>query len=256
MWVVLHWLRFTDQNTCWTPIQFVSCSSLFEQIKSTDQNGWTPIQQVSHSPVFEQIRSTDHNGWTSRMWVALHCNCLSRLLVDPLLNTHPASELLYTVWADRWQMPQIHWPGWTHPSRLWVALQCLSRWDPLTRMAEHPSSEWVTLHCLSRSDALTRMVEHPSRLWVALNFLSRSDLLTRMAEHPFSEWVVLWCLSRSDPLTRVADHPSSKWVTLQCLSRSELGWWEWLSLAEHKSSMWVPSRVQTTWRMTNIICRM
>ena len=76
-----HWWE------CWTCIQTVSCSPVFELIRTTDKNGWHPsrlwvslhclswseqlmrmaktsIQGVSHSPLFGQMKITDKNGWT------------------------------------------------------------------------------------------------------------------------------------------------------------------------------------------------
>ena len=42
--------------------QEVSCSLVFEQIRTTDKNWSKPIQAVSPSPLFKQIRTTDKNG--------------------------------------------------------------------------------------------------------------------------------------------------------------------------------------------------
>ena len=38
------------------------CSPVFNQIRTTNNNGWTHIQWVSPSLVFEQIRTSDDNG--------------------------------------------------------------------------------------------------------------------------------------------------------------------------------------------------
>ena len=94
------------------------------------------IQLVSCSPVFEQIRST--STWVAKhpssLWVTLQC--LSRS--DPLtwMAEHP-----YRLWvALKCLSRSIHWP-----ERLDTHLASWS--DPLIRMAEHmgPSSLWVTL---------------------------------------------------------------------------------------------------------------
>ena len=156
----------------------------------------------------------------------------------------------------------------TSTSSLWVSLQCLSRSEPLTRMAGHAfsewvalafelirttyengwtwiqgvsyslvlnrsepliematwSSEWVALQCLSKSEPLMKMDDYAfaSRLWVTFQCLSRSEPL-RTAVHVFRLWVALQCLTwrRSKTLTRITEYVSSEWVTLQCLSSSE-----------------------------------
>ena len=170
-WIALWCLSRSDllTSTAQHPCNTV-CESLFsvwaDQIHWPELLNTHPIQCVSHSPVFEQFRSTHLNCSTpiqSSVWVALQC--LSRSLADPLIRTdhptNPVCESLSSVWADHWQ---IHWPEWLkHPSRLWVALQCLSRSDPLTWMAKHPSRQWVPLQRLRRSGPLTWMAEHPSR---------------------------------------------------------------------------------------------
>ena len=64
---IFEQIRTTDEN-CWTLMQQVSCSPVFEQI--TDKNGLTPIQRVSHYPIFKQIRTTDQIGWTPIQYVS------------------------------------------------------------------------------------------------------------------------------------------------------------------------------------------
>ena len=187
---------------------------------------------MSPSLVFEQIRTTDKR-----------------------LNTHPASESLFSVWAD-----QNHWQEWLNTHLACESLQYLSRSEPLTRMAGHASRKWVPLQCsmqinendwtciqrvsplqcLSRFEPLTRMAsrkwvplqcwvpltrmaEHASSLWAPLCFLSRSESLMRKAEHPSSLWVSA-VLEQIGQLTRKAEHPSSLWVPLQFLSTLELPW--------------------------------
>ena len=243
VWADLHWPEWLNTHPeC-------ESSSVFEQ-NQIHWPEWLNTHPGSESfSVFERIRSTDQNGWTVtpiQRVSLLQCSSLSRS--DPLTGT-----------AE-------------HPSRLWVALQYLSKLDLLTGTAEHgPSRMWVALKCLSRLDPLTWMAEHPSRMWVTLRCLSRSHLLTRMAEHPSSMWVffsvwadhIHWpewlnthpaceCLSVSDPvLTRMAEHPSSMWVGLQ---RSD--WLTWT--AEHPSSMWVTllclSRSHLEWLNTHPEC--
>ena len=51
----------------WLNMQRVSYSSVFEQIRTTDEHASS--QWVT--PAFEQIRTADKNGWTSRKWVSL-----------------------------------------------------------------------------------------------------------------------------------------------------------------------------------------
>ena len=124
-------IRSTDLNES-TPIQDVSYSLVFVQIteiRSTDWNGWTLIQAVSHSLVFEQIRSTDLNGWT------------------PIQNVSCFPVFEQTRSTDQ------TWNGWTPIQRV-SPFQCLSRSDPLTRMAEHPSRMWVTWLGLALQDQI------------------------------------------------------------------------------------------------------
>ena len=119
------------------------------------------------------------------------------------LKTHPGSEFFPSVCPDL-----INW--WEHWSRMWVALQCLTRSNQLTRL--QPSIQWVSaLQCLADLQSLTRLAEHPWSGWVALQCRIKSNHLTRLAEHPSSLWVTLHCLSRSNQLMR-----PRKWVNLQC----------------------------------------
>ena len=65
--------------------------------------------------------------------------------------------------------------GISKTCRMWVALQDLSRLEPLRR---HASRRWVTLNIYA--EPLMRMGGHPSRKWVTFQCLSRSEPLTRM----------------------------------------------------------------------------
>ena len=159
----------------WITIQYVSCSPVFYQIQSTDKAGktikrvshspvfnqiqltmlaehpsrrwvalvigqiqltnkvgWTPIQRVSGSPVSDQILSTDKVGWTL---------------------IHPASELLSIVWPNH-----INWQGWLKTCPGGESLHFLTKSYLLTRLAEHPSSKWVALQCLTWCDQLTKFL--------------------------------------------------------------------------------------------------
>ena len=77
-------------------------------------------------------------------------------------------------------------------------------------MAEHASRLWVTLQCSSRFEPLKRMAEHVSSLWVAVKFLSRSVPLMRMAENTSSEWVPFQSLRKLEPLMKMAEHAGSE----------------------------------------------
>ena len=167
-----------------------------------------------------------------------------------------------------------------HVSRLWVALQCLSRSELLMRMAENLStgSKWVTLQpeCLSRSEQqewlnmhlgceslhspvfeqirindMNGWTLHASRMWVALQCLSRSELI-RMAEH---------CIQIVSCSSIWADQNYwSKWLDTSCpdcefklLSSAwadQNHWWEWLNMcpgSESPSSVWVYLNLLQEW---------
>ena len=106
----------------------------------------------------------------SRQWVPRQCLSISELLMRRM-NTHPASESLFSVIAD-----QNHWPKWvnTHPASEYISSVAQIRMD------EHLFRQWVSLQCLSRSEPPTRVDEHLYRQWVPLQCLSSSELLTRM----------------------------------------------------------------------------
>ena len=142
-------------------------------------------------------------------------------------------------------------------SRMWVALQELSRSEPLTRMAEHACRLWVALACMSRLELLTRMTEHASRLWVSLVFLqmrttdengwtciqrvSHSSVFEciritddRM-DDAFSLWVALQHVSRSEPLTGTVNiHLACELLSLLLVFESN-----WMRIGDHPSSLWV-----------------
>ena len=253
-------------------VQLVSCSPVFEQIGTTDENDWTCVQDVSCFPV--QTRITDK--YTSRLWVPLQylnrskllmrmaepassecvaLPCLSRL--EPLtrttghasrmwvavradqnywwewLNMHPACESIFSVWTD-----QIHWQKLLimHP----VCESLSSVWAD-----QYHYQEWLNmcpgcelLFEQNRASNLNEYAEYVSRLWVALQFLCRSEPL-RMAELVSRKWVSLQCL-RISVLMRMAEHASSEWVTLHW--REQNYWWEYLNThpaSELISSVWV-----------------
>ena len=83
--------------------------------QTTDKNGWTCIQRVSCSPVFEQIRTTDENVLTRVQQVSFSSVRRSELLTKMGEHWHPESELpvLSSVWVD-----QNHWQKWvnTYPA--------------------------------------------------------------------------------------------------------------------------------------------
>ena len=103
---------------------------------------------------------------------------------------------------------------------MWVALQELSRAEPLTRMAEHACRLWVALACMSRLELLTRMTEHASRLWVSPVFL-------QMRTTDENGWTCIQRVSHSSVFECIRitddrmDDAFSLWVALQHVSRSE-----------------------------------
>ena len=141
----------------------VSCSSVSEQIKTTNEHicrVWVTfpylsrsepwwewlniIQKVSCSLVSLQIRITNKLGWT----------CVQAVSCSPVFE----------------QIPK-----------------------PLMRMAKHVSSLWATVQCLSRSEPLTRTTDHTSSLWVTPLYLSRWEPLMGMAKHASRKWVTSQC---------------------------------------------------------------
>ena len=162
LWATLQCLTRSEplmRTNGWTCIQYVSCSSVFEQ--NYWRNRWTLNQSVSFSSVFE-----DQNHWQE--WVNIHllgCESLSSVWVNQnhwqkWMNTHPACELLSNEslwlpvdWNHWWECINAH-PGceslssvtvfdWirTTDKNMWTYIQdvshsqCLTVSEPLTRMA-------------------------------------------------------------------------------------------------------------------------
>ena len=116
-------------------LQGVSCSLVFEQIRTSDKNGWEHVSRLwVHFLVCEWFRTTDKRGLTA--W---------------------RSGLFFGAWAD-----QNHWQELNMHPDCEFTLYCLRRSDPMMRMPEHVSSGWVC----SSSELLMRMAEHVSSEWV------------------------------------------------------------------------------------------
>ena len=80
-------------------IQLVSSSLVFEQIRTTDENGWTPIQVWVPLQVFKQIKTTYENGWTpmSPIQLVSHSSAFEQIrTTDKWMNTNPDCESLFT----------------------------------------------------------------------------------------------------------------------------------------------------------------
>ena len=133
-WVILQMFEqiiTTDENG-WIHIQVVSCTPLFEQIRTIYKNDWTCLQDVICSLMFEHIRMTDKNDWI----------CTQRVSYSPVF---------VQIWTS-------YKNGQTHSK--WVALQCLHRSVPLTRM----------VYICSECD-LILLPDSQCKIWLTWTFL-------------------------------------------------------------------------------------
>ena len=151
----------------WHASRLCVYSPVLEQIRSTDENYWTCIQQVSSLSVFEQIRSTDENGWTCRKWV--HSPVFEEIRTTDNSGTC-IQEVSLLYWADL-----NHWWGGLNTHSASESLQCLSRSEPLMRMAKHTSREWVHFLVFEQIRTLMRMAEYASSKWVYSPVLTSVD---------------------------------------------------------------------------------
>lgn len=136
-------------------------SSVFEQIRTTDEGIWTNIQQVSGSPTFW----ADHNWWEwpnmSSMWVALHCLNIS----EPLMRT---------------------WCGWTH-DRVWVALLCLNYWW----------EGWICIQGVSCSSLFEQIKTTYEYDWMCIQQVSCSPLFEQFRPTNKNGWICIQRVSYS-----------------------------------------------------------
>ena len=221
------------QNHWWEWINICPACELLSSLR-TDKNHWQKWLDLCPGCEFLSSVWADQNYWYEMLDTHLACESFfnvwaywnhwqdacslwvtlqyfSRSEPQTKMAEHalrPVCELLFSIWADH-----NHWKNdWT--------------WN----------SEWVALWCLNKLEPLTRMAEPISRLWVALRSLRELKSLTRMAEHHhdiYSKWVALQCLSISRPLTRMSQYAFRTWASLQFfLSFSKWeNWHKWLNIS-------------------------
>ena len=172
---------------------------------------------MSHSPVFDQTGMADHNGWT-----------------------HPACELLSNIWTDQNHL-------W-NPSRRWVALQYLKRFEPLMKMWNIcPVCE--SLLNVSRSEPLTELAfrrwvspvfEQLNHWWEWLNMHPASELLfsIRADQNHWQEWLIMHSGSGCELFPIVWENQNHWWEglimdpasgSLFSVWSDQNHWWKWLN---------------------------
>ena len=113
-----------------------------------------PYQCLSRSEPLTRMRMAEH---TSSLWVPLQH--LSRS--EPLTRMTEHTSSLWVVWADH---KTTDGNGWTH-IQLVSHSPVFEQIRTMIGMSEHTSSLWVTLQCLSRSEPLIRI----AACWCAWN---------------------------------------------------------------------------------------
>ena len=93
---------------------------------------WVPLQCLGRSEILTRMAEHAFSKWVPpSVWA-------DQNHWQEWLNMHPGYESLPIVWAD-----QNYWQEWLKICLFCIHLLCLSRSEPLTRMAEHASSLWV-----------------------------------------------------------------------------------------------------------------
>ena len=130
-----HKLLKFDENE-WTPLQSVSPSPMFEQIRTTYKKGWTPLQVVSPSPMFEQFRTIDKNGWTP----------LQRVSPSPMF------EQFRTIDKDGWTPLQLVSPS----PIMFEQIRTIDNngWTPLQDVSPSPTGMFEQIRTTDKNGSL------------------------------------------------------------------------------------------------------
>ena len=196
-----QWLNMHPD--CVFTLQSLSRSDLLMRIAEHASSKWV------HSPVFEQIRSTDENGWTCRKWV--HSPVFQIRTTDNGGTCVQDVSLLYRVWADL-----NHWWGGFNTHSASESLQCLSGSEPLMRMSEHTSREWVYFLVFEQIRTTDKngwiCIQQVSLFSNVNNLKSRTTDKKWLNTHLASELLSTFCQWADQNYWH--KHSSSKWVVL------------------------------------------